>query len=79
MSAVAAPPRPAQLPLATDGGGSHERLRSSGGGRLTLGQQLERAWEGLLATGATECPMCASAVKREGDGGRCTACGTTLS
>ena len=79
MSALAAPPRLAQLPLAGQTGGSGEQLRSPGGGRLTLGQQLERAWEGLHVTGATECPMCGSGFKRAGEGGRCTGCGTTLS
>ena len=78
MSAVASPPRLAQLPLVPSGGSSREQLRSSGGGRLTLGQQLDRAWEGLHATGATECPMCGAAMERAGHAGRCGGCGTTL-
>ena len=90
MSPVAtAPPRLAQLPLsperseprvpAPEGGSSHERLRRSGGGRLTLERRLDRVWEGLLAAGAAECPMCGSDLERAGDVGRCTGCGTTLS
>ena len=85
MSAVAAPPRPAQLPLAPEGGGVDERLRRSDGGRLTLEQRLDRVWEGLLAAGAAECPLCGGAMESDaeaeqaGAAGRCGDCGTTLS
>ena len=79
MSAVATPPRPAQLPLAPDGEGAHTELRRSGGGRLTLEQRLERAWEGLLTAGAAECPMCGAEMRREAAEGHCTGCGTVLS
>ena len=79
MSAVAAPPRLAQLPLAPERGSGNERLRRSDGGRLTLEQKLDRVWEGLLAAGAAECPMCGSDLERAGDVGCCTGCGTTLS
>ena len=78
MSALAAPPRLAQLPLRPSGEGGHERLRRSDGGRLTLEQKLDRVWEGLLTAGAAECPMCGSAMERAADAGRCTSCGTTL-
>jgi hypothetical protein len=80
VSALAAPPRLAQLPLAPEGGSTHERLRRSDGGRLTLEQRLDRVWEGLLAAGAAECPMCGSEMERTpaGDAGSCTGCGTTL-
>jgi hypothetical protein len=84
-----APPRLAQLPLsperaeprapAPEGGSSHERLRRSGGGRLTLERRLDRVWEGLLAAGAAECPMCGAAMERYGDAGHCGGCGTALS
>ena len=81
MTALAAPPRPAQLPLGPEGDGGDERLRRSDGGRLTLGQRLERAWEGLLAVGAAECPMCGAAMERSpgADAARCGGCGTELS
>ena len=79
MSAVAAPPLLQQLPLSPQGDGGHERLRRSDGGRLTLEQRLDRVWEGLLAAGAAECPMCGAAMERAGDVGRCGGCGTTLS
>ena len=80
MSALAAPPRPVQLPLAPEGGRSHERLRRSDGCRLTLEQRLDRVWEGLHAAGAAECPMCGSEMKRSESGaGSCSGCGTTLS
>ncbi len=81
MSALAAPPRPAQLPLRPEGAGagSSERLRRSDGGRPTLEQRLGRAWEGLLSVGAAECPMCGAAMERAAAGpGRCGGCGTTL-
>ena len=80
MSAVAAPPRLAQLPLAPERGSGNERLRRSDGGRPTLEQRLERVWEGLLAAGAAECPMCGEAMERtpDADAGSCTGCGTTL-
>jgi hypothetical protein len=80
VSALAAPPRLAQLPLAPEGGSTHERLRRSDGGRLTLEQRLDRVWEGLLAAGAAECPMCGAEMERApaGDAGSCTGCGTTL-
>ena len=79
MSALAAPPRPAQLPLAPEGGSAHERLRRSDGGRLTLEQRLDRVWEGLLAAGTADCPLCGAEMQRAGDAGRCGDCGTTLS
>ena len=79
MSAVASPPLLAQLPLAPARGGDHERLRRSDGGRPTLEQRLGRAWEGLLAAGAAECPMCGGAMERTAGAGRCGDCGTTLS
>ena len=79
MSAVAAPPLLTQLPLGPEGGSGHERLRRSDGGRLTLEQRLDRVWEGLLAAGAAECPMCGAEMERTGDAGRCGDCGTTLS
>ena len=80
MSALAAPPRRAQLPLSPEDGSDHERLRRSDGGRLTLEQRLDRVWEGLLAAGAAECPMCGAEMERTAgaDAGSCTGCGTTL-
>jgi hypothetical protein len=50
-----------------------------GGGRLTLEQKLGRVWEGLLAAGAADCPLCGAEMERAGAGGRCGGCGTTLS
>jgi len=56
-----------------------ERDPRSGGGRLTLEAHLEQIWEGLLAVGAAECPVCAGALKVENDHAACGACGSTLS
>ena len=78
MSAVAAPPRLAQMPLVPEGGNSGESLRRSDGGRLTLEQRLDRVWEGLLVAGAAECPMCGGEMERTADAGRCGDCGTSL-
>jgi hypothetical protein len=50
-----------------------------GGGRLTLERRLDRAWEGLRADGAAECPVCQGRMARSGGGGACGDCGTTLS
>ena len=80
MSALAALPPLTQMPLVPKGGSASEQLRRSDGGRLTLEQRLDRVWEGLLAAGAAECPMCGSEMERTpvGDAGSCTGCGTTL-
>ncbi len=78
MSAVAAPPRLAQLPLAPERGSGHERLRRSDGGRLTLEQRLDRVWEGLLAAGVADCPVCGAEMQRSGDAGACGGCGSVL-
>jgi hypothetical protein len=79
VSALAAPARRTQLPLRPQGDGGHERLRRSDGGRLTLEQKLDRVWEGLVAVGAAECPLCGSPMERAGDAGRCGGCGSALS
>ena len=85
MSAVAAPPRLAQLPLSPQRKPPETRApqraprRAHGGGRLTLEQRLDCVWEGLLAAGAAECPLCSSAMHRAGDTASCGSCGTTLS
>jgi tRNA(Ile2) C34 agmatinyltransferase TiaS len=79
VSTLAAPPRLPQLPLVPQGGSSNERLRRSDGGRLTLEQRLDRVWEGLLAAGAAECPLCGGDMERSGAAGRCGDCGSTIS
>jgi hypothetical protein len=68
-----------QMPLVPDGGTTHERLRRSDGGRLTLEQRLDRVWEGLLAAGTADCPFCGAEMQRADGVGRCGDCGTTLS
>lgn len=50
----------------------------SGGGRLTLEERLERIWEGLLAAGAAECPVCEGRLERVGGRGECGGCGAVL-
>jgi len=53
---------------------------SSGGGRLTLEQRLDGVWEGLLADGAAECPLCHGRMAAVGakSGASCGDCGTSL-
>ncbi len=53
---------------------------ASAGGRLTLGQLLDRVWEGLHAGGAAECPLCQGRISSPAGAGTagCGGCGTTL-
>ena len=48
------------------------------GGRLTLAERIGSVWEGLLAAGAAECPMCHGQLRRTAAGARCSSCGTEL-
>jgi len=48
------------------------------GSRLTLDERLSSVWEGLLAAGFADCPLCDGRMERDGDAGRCADCGTTL-
>jgi hypothetical protein len=57
-----------------------QRSQCADGNRLTLGQSLDSVWEGLVAVGAADCPMCGTRMERAGEdaGGSCGGCGTTL-
>ena len=57
---------------------SQRRPQCSDGSRLTLGQQLDSVWEGLLAVGAADCIVCGARMQRHGAAGRCGSCGTTI-
>jgi hypothetical protein len=57
---------------------SQRRSQCTDGSRLTLGQTLERAWEGLLAVGAADCIVCDARMERRGAAGECGGCGTTI-
>jgi len=61
--------------------GRRQHRNRSGGEGLTLGTQLAGVWEGLLATGAAECPVCGGAMTRieHSIAGQCSGCGTSLS
>jgi DnaJ-class molecular chaperone len=50
----------------------------AGGGRLTLGELVAGAWEGLHAAGSAPCPVCDGEMERRGGVGRCGECGSTL-
>ena len=58
---------------------SQRRSQCSDGSRLTLGQTLERAWEGLLAVGAADCIVCGARMEHRGTTGECGGCGTRIS
>jgi hypothetical protein len=51
----------------------------SGGRRLTLDERISKVWEGILATGAVDCPVCRGPMERMGEVARCFSCKTTLS
>ena len=53
--------------------------QDSDGGRLTLDQRLASVWEGLLAAGAAECPLCGGSLRHKGAAARCGGCGSSLS
>ena len=56
-----------------------QRSQCADGNRLTLEQSLDGVWEGLVAVGAADCPMCGAQMKRADSGGACGSCGTILS
>jgi hypothetical protein len=51
----------------------------SGGPVLTLDERISKVWEGILATGAVDCPVCRGRMERMGEVARCFSCKTTLS
>jgi hypothetical protein len=55
-----------------------ERGPRSGGDRLMLEDHLEWIWEGLLAVGAAECPVCMRRMEVCGESAACGSCGATL-
>jgi hypothetical protein len=61
------------------------RIGCSDGEGPTLEAMISGVWEGLLAAGVADCPVCGAEMKREGaagsegPGAACTACGTKLS
>jgi len=87
MSLLATRARAPQMSLATERrrGEAPERDRRrrehqhcSDGGRPTLEQQLERAWEGLHAAGVATCPLCGGHMTAVPGAGRCDSCGTSI-
>ena len=77
---VQRPPRPfVDPPSKLGSAGVRRPSESSGGGRLTLEQKLDRVWEGLHAAGAqAECPVCQCRMAGEGAAAKCRGCGSTL-
>jgi len=68
---------PTSLPTGPREAG-HEPHPRSGGDRLTLEASLERIWEGLLAAGAAECPICGGALEWSRHGGACSGCDSRI-
>ena len=60
--------------------GTGHTLTRSGKGGPTLGQTLDRVWEGLLAGRVAECPVCHGrmATSAAGESARCGECGSCL-
>ena len=92
MTPAAAPAKARQMSLAADvvrrEAGEPRRdarplarrqpIGCSDGDGPTLEQQVSRVWEGLLAAGVAECPLCGTEMHRTRDAGRCAGCGSTL-
>jgi hypothetical protein len=68
---------PPSATLAPAPSAAPENRRTRGGG-LTLDERLSGVWEGLLAAGFADCPLCDGRMERAGESGRCTSCGTRL-
>ena len=58
--------------------GRRQHRTRSGGEGLTLERKLMSVWEGLLTTGAAECPVCGGALSRAGSEAGCAGCGATI-
>jgi hypothetical protein len=56
-----------------------DERRPPGGEQPTLGDIVARAWEGLLADGAADCPACGDRMELVAGAGRCGSCGSVLS
>ncbi|MEA2347597.1 MAG: hypothetical protein QOG62_1384 [Thermoleophilaceae bacterium] len=59
--------------------GARRQHRTRSGGELTFEGKLSKTWEGLLATGAAQCPVCAGIMSRADQAGVCGGCGSELS
>jgi hypothetical protein len=55
------------------------RFAASGGRELTLDERISKVWEGILAAGAADCPVCRGRMERMGEVARCFSCNSTLS
>ncbi len=53
--------------------------RSDGGRPTTIGQKLDRVWEGLAVVGVAECPLCQERMTATATGAKCESCGARLS
>jgi hypothetical protein len=54
------------------------RAASAAERRRTLEDLLESRWRSAVASGETECPVCAATMHVEGSQANCSNCGTTL-
>ncbi len=58
---------------------STDERRPPGGEWPTLGDVVTGAWEGLLAAGSADCPLCGQQMEMREGAGRCKGCGSILS
>jgi hypothetical protein len=78
MTAAAAPALLGELRSRPPRAGRRQHRARPGGDGLTLERKLAGVWEGLLAAGAAECPVCAGTMTRSGAAGDCSSCGSSL-
>jgi len=55
-----------------------EACAQSGGERPTLENRISRVWEGLLAAGLAECPVCGGELRLIAGAGQCARCESVL-
>ena len=72
-------PEPLRRDAARPAAPRRQPIGCSDGDRPTLEQHVSRVWEGLLAAGVADCPVCGAEMRRAGGGGRCGGCGSALS
>jgi hypothetical protein len=54
------------------------RFAAPGGRKLTLDERISKVWEGILAAGTADCPVCRGPMERMGSSGRCLRCHSVL-
>lgn len=55
-----------------------DRSAVTRGRKLTLEERISKVWEGILAAGTADCPVCRGPMERMGDSGRCLRCNSVV-